>query len=83
MEIKDRVTKVLDDPFNHEILADIMREYRLRTGAGPATAAEVLKATIAIENEYERFNKGVLKFGTRFEDLKHIAGGYEMKGAVL
>ena len=45
MEIKDRVSKVLD--------------------------------------EADRFNKGVLKFGTQFEDLRHIAGGYEMKGAVL
>ena len=75
MEInRDRVSAVLDEPFNHEILADIMRTYRLRTGAGPATASEVLKATIAIEDVTDRLARGVVRFGSRFEDLRHIAG---------
>ena len=70
----DRITAVMDEPGNQEIITDIMREYRIRTGAGPATASQVLKATIAIEDTGERINKGVLRFGTRFECLRHIAG---------
>ena len=75
MEIeRDRVAAVMDEPKNQEVITDILREYRIRTGAGPATASEVLKATIAIEDKTDRFNKGALRFGTRFEDLRHIAG---------
>lgn len=75
MEIEDRVSKVIDDKRNQDILKDILKEYRIRTGAGPATAAQILKATIAIEDEGERLRIGYLKFGSIFEDLHHIQGG--------
>lgn len=75
MEITDRVSRVIDDERNQDILKGILKEYRIRTGAGPATAAQVLKATIAIEDERERTYRGFLKFGSSFEDLHHIQGG--------
>ena len=83
MEIKDRVTKVLDAEKNQDIIKDLLKEYRLRTGAGPATAAEVLKATIGKEHQAERINTGVTKFGTGFRDLHFIEDEYEKKGAII
>lgn len=77
MEI-DRVSKVVDDERNQEILKGLLKEYRLRTGVGPATAAQILKAAISIVNVEDRINIGVKKFGSGFEDLHHIEGGEDL-----